>query len=150
MRKASELVEKYDLVLGVGKAFGASVPLVVTSSIVRYSGAGDGPRVKQVYWACHPEWVGFHIMEHLVGKELLADLVSKTSYKISLVDNGVMAIGHASLRSITHGVDSMEPEVDFGFKGGSVFPLKGMTCEVTGLLLGRRFRFVLLKRTFLA
>ena len=125
MRKASELVEKYNLVLGVGKTFGVSVPLVVTSSIVRYSGAGDGPRVRQVYWAWHPEWVGFHIMEHLVGKELLVDFVSKTSYNISLLDNGAMVIGHGSLRPITQGVDSVESKVDFGFKGGVHFFLGG-------------------------
>ena len=60
-----------------------------------------------------------------MGKELLVDLVSKTSYNISLVDNGVMVIGHVSLRSIKHGVGSMGPKVDFGFKGEVHFSLEG-------------------------
>ena len=49
MRDVSELVEKYKLVPGAGKVFDDFVPMVVVFSIVRYSGAEDGHRVKQVY-----------------------------------------------------------------------------------------------------
>ena len=97
MREASELVEKYKLVPGAGKVFDAFVPMVVVFSTFRYSGAEDSLRVKQVYWAWRPKWVGFYIKEHLVGKE----------------------------PSVKRGVDSLESTLDFGFRGEDYFFLEG-------------------------
>ena len=62
-------------------------------------------------------------MEHLVGKEALVDFVSKVSYSIGLLDDGVMVICCVSLRSMKHGIDSMEIEVGFGFQGRILFSL---------------------------
>ena len=97
MGEASELVEKYKLVPGVGKVSDDFVLMVVVFSIVRYSGAEDGHRVKHVYWAWRPKWVGFCIKEHLMGKE----------------------------PHVNPGVDSLESTVDFGFKGEDYRFLEG-------------------------
>ena len=51
-----------------------------------------------------------------MGKEHDVDSFSKTSYKISLVDNGIVVIGHVSLRFVKPGVGSIESTVGFGFE----------------------------------